>query len=380
MSRFLAAVLKDNLLGCPFVSDRKCNPLAAPLIAAGGSFLSGLVGGLFGSSSQSSANETNLEIARMNNEVQKQLAREANQQSQQQFIANMNWLREQYYDTDKVRRDVEAYKAAGLNPYALAGNSATTVGSVGTPGMSDFKVANTEAGHVDPFFLDTHDFSQGISSAVDAYFQNQLVNAQSENLSADSQQKQIDNMTRWMENISRIRLTLAEGDKMLSDKNVSDETKKSIELQNKYLRKQIKVYTKQMSALAAQPQKNNELMDAQMDQLQSQAAVNRMQLDAVRANIRLTESQIDAIYAEIKQKWQMVKNDTRLANASEREKAQSVIHMLNQDAAAFEQIGIDKELVGSQKFRNYISGVVEGIVGSAGLLFGGRSIFAKLKR
>lgn len=363
-------VLKDSLLDCPFVSKVKSSSNFG-LLSIGLPFIGGLVDNLFGSSNQSSANETNLEMTRMNNEVQKQLAREANELSSQQFNRNMSWLREQYYDDDKVRRDVEAYKRAGLNPYALAGNTATTVGSVGSPSMPDYKVADTQSGRVEPFFPD---FSDGVSHALDAYFQNQLVTSQSHNLDADSQQKQIDNLTRLMDNLSRIRLTMAEGDKMLADSNVSKETKESIILQNKYLRKQIKVYTKQMSALMEQPYKSNEVLDAQVDSLTSEAALNRMVMLATHYKINLDKAKIDAIYAEIKQKWQMVENDTRLTDASVNEKANAVIHMLNQDAAAFESIGIDRELVGSQKWKNYISGAVEGLAAGFGLSFGLKSI------
>lgn len=377
MKNLFRLVLTENLFGSPFVPKVKLiDPLTMSGIIAGGNFLSGLVGNLFGSSAQSSTNATNLEITRMNNEVQKQLAREANEQSMQIFNRNLNWLREQYYDTDKVRRDVQAYKAAGLNPYALAGNTATTVGSVGAPGMPDIKVPNTEAGHVEPFFMDTEPFQQAFSQGVDAYFQNRLIGSQSENVQADTQQKQIDNMTRWMENLSRLRLTMAEGDKMLSDKNVSDATKDSIRLQNKYLRKQIKVYSKQMNALASQPYKQNDVLDSQFESNMSQAAVNYMEVQAKQAGIKLTEAQIFSVYESVKQAWKSIENDTKLANATVKEKAQAIVHMLNSDAAQFESIGIDKELVGSQKFKNYLSGAVESIVAGVGAYVG----FKGLKR
>lgn len=374
MKNLVRLVLTESLLGSPFVPQKKCNPLAVPLIEAGGAVLSGLVGGLFGSSSQSSANATNLEITRMNNEVQKQLAREANEQSMQIFNRNMDWLREQYYDTDKVRRDVQAYKAAGLNPYALAGNTATSVGSVGSPGMPDIKVPNTEAGHVEPFFLDTEPFQQAFTQGIDAYFQNQLIGSQSENVQADTQQKQIDNATRMMENISRIRLTMAEGDKMLIDKDVSEETKKSIRLQNKYLRKQIKVFSKQMSALASQPYKQNDVLDSQFEANMSQAAVNYMEMRAKQVGIELTQAQIYSVYESVKQAWQSVNNDSRLVNATEKEKAQAVISMVNRDAAEFESIGINRDLVGSQKWRNYITGAVEGLATGVGAYVGFRGL------
>lgn len=370
MFKFIKLVLKDNLLGCPFVPDRRfiIDPFFGSALIGGSGLLSSLVGGLLGSSSQSSANDTNLEITRMNNEVQKQLAREANEQSMLQFNRNMNWLREQYYDTDKVRRDVEAYQRAGLNPYTLAGNTATTVGSVGSPSMSDFKVADTQSGHVEPYFPDLSDFASGLSNAVGSYFQNSLIDSQEQNINADTQQKSIDNVTRVMENLSKIRLTMAEGDKLLVDKSVSEETKKSIKLQNDYLRKQMKVYTKQMSALMKQPYKQNDVLDAEREQLASQTALNYMHVQAVSANIDLTNAQIYSIFQSVKQKWQEVNNDTRLTDASVQEKAQAVVHMLNQDAAVFEEIGISKSLVVSQKFKNYISGIVEG-AGSALMMY-----------
>ena len=66
------------------------NPLVgAGLISAG----SNLVGGIFGGSAQSSANKTNLKIARENNAANQQLQKDQNEWNLQQ------WNRENQYNS-----------------------------------------------------------------------------------------------------------------------------------------------------------------------------------------------------------------------------------------------------------------------------------------
>ena len=76
---------------------RKCNPISAPLlggiIQGGSGVLGSLLGGLFGSSSQNSANKTNLKIAQMNNEFNERMM-----QKQMDYNTDM-WNKQNEYNT-----------------------------------------------------------------------------------------------------------------------------------------------------------------------------------------------------------------------------------------------------------------------------------------
>ena len=90
------------------------NPLVgAGLISAG----SNVVGGLFGAAAQSSANKTNLRIARENNAANQQLQRDQNNWNLQQ------WNRENEYNSASSQR--QRLQAAGYNPALAVAQVAT---------------------------------------------------------------------------------------------------------------------------------------------------------------------------------------------------------------------------------------------------------------
>lgn len=183
----------------PLGLNRKSEPFSLGAAALLGG--SSLLGGILGLSSQKSANEMNLQMNRETNQMNYQIAKEANDLSQAQFIQNMNWLKEQYYDTDQYSRLVQSLHKAGLNP-ALALGNVSPVGSVGSPSSSNFHAAQMEAGHVDPLSYDA--LSDGFSSAVNAYYDNQLKSEQSANIGADTKTKWINNQTQGIENLMRL--------------------------------------------------------------------------------------------------------------------------------------------------------------------------------
>lgn len=91
-----------------------------------------VIGGLFGSSNNSSTNSTNVKIANMNNAAQKQLQDE-------QLAWNLEqWERNNEYN--KPSAQMQRYRDAGLNPYLMmqgqqgaAGNSAAPASGVQPP-------------------------------------------------------------------------------------------------------------------------------------------------------------------------------------------------------------------------------------------------------
>lgn len=98
--------------------------LAGGLIAAGGS----LLGGLFSSSGQKSANETNMQIA----------------ESQNQWNIDQ-WNRENEYNTPSAQ--IQRLKDAGLNPNLMYGNASSGTLSASSPRAVGATVSNAQAGH-----------------------------------------------------------------------------------------------------------------------------------------------------------------------------------------------------------------------------------------
>lgn len=95
--------------------------LGAALIGGGAS----LLGSLFGSAGQSSANRTNLQIARETNQMQKQLQDEQNAWNLEQ------WNRNNQYNTPSAQMD--RYRSAGLNPYLMMSGGAAGSGNSQSP-------------------------------------------------------------------------------------------------------------------------------------------------------------------------------------------------------------------------------------------------------
>ena len=78
---------------------------------------SNLVSGIFGASAQSSANKTNLKIARENNAANQQLQKDQNEWNLKQ------WNRENQYNSASSQR--QRLQDAGYNPFLATGQVAT---------------------------------------------------------------------------------------------------------------------------------------------------------------------------------------------------------------------------------------------------------------
>lgn len=190
MLRYVNLVLKDNLCDCPFVPSKKCNPAiaaAAPYIA-GGSALSSLIGGIFGSSSNSSANKTNLEIARMNQQSQ----REANAMNERLFNTSMAynsrmWDKQNEYNLPI--NQVNRLLAAGINPVTAFGQPAEA-GSLTAP-----NAPNIEAATLD-YQQKPYDISGAFQGAVNAFTQSRLASSAIEKQREETHGITLDNVEK----------------------------------------------------------------------------------------------------------------------------------------------------------------------------------------
>lgn len=136
---------------------RKCNPISAPIlggiIQGGSGVLGSLLGGIFGSSSQNSANKTNLKIAQMNNEFNERMM-----QKQMDYNTDM-WNKQNEYNTASAQ--VQRLRDAGLNPYLMMSNGSQigTASSANSPSMA------SASGNPN---IQAYDPSIGIASGVNA--------------------------------------------------------------------------------------------------------------------------------------------------------------------------------------------------------------------
>lgn len=160
--------LGGTIDSCPFAPRGKMAIAEGTALALGAG--ASLLGNVLGFGSSQSANKTNMEIARLNNEAQMKML-----QSQQAYNEQM-WNKQNEYNLPK--NQVQRLLAAGINPSAVFGSgSVSEAGSLTAPSMPSLQQA-----HVSPYNPDL----SGVGQAVNSYFQNQLVNAEKKRTNAET--------------------------------------------------------------------------------------------------------------------------------------------------------------------------------------------------
>lgn len=167
MSRLYNCVM-GSVDGCPYAPRSKAIPWI-PIVTAGANALGSIANTIFGSKSQESANETNLEIARMNNEQAYKMFKEQNA-----FNEDM-WNKQNLYNDPSNQAD--RLKRAGINPAAVFGNGSVTPASQ----LMSAHAPSLQQGHVNPYQPNL-----GLGEAANAFVQSQLVNSQRAKLDAET--------------------------------------------------------------------------------------------------------------------------------------------------------------------------------------------------
>lgn len=152
-------------------------PLTADGLISG---VSNLISGLFGSSSQSKANATNLQIARETNELNRQLY-----EDQKAFTVDM-WNKNNEYNDPSAQMD--RLRSAGINPFMGVGNMTNTSSMPSTPSPSPMQGAT-----VQPETSFAQSLFGGISAGIQQYMSAKLADAQIRNVQADTAGKIIGN-------------------------------------------------------------------------------------------------------------------------------------------------------------------------------------------
>nr|DAN44684.1 MAG TPA: DNA pilot protein VP2 [Microviridae sp.] len=147
------------------------DPLLGSALISGAS---SLLGGLFGSGAQSSANRTNLQIARETNQMQYQMFQEQNAFNERMY----NQM--QQYNTPAAQ--MQRYNDAGINPYIAAGNVQSGNAQSALQSAQPLQLHTAQVQPVDAF---KDSFSQ-IGNVISQYAQNELALSQAQKNRAEA--------------------------------------------------------------------------------------------------------------------------------------------------------------------------------------------------
>lgn len=239
--------------------------MPVPAIIAGGAALgSALMSGLFGSSSQKSANETNIMLTRETNAQNRELYEmEAARQNQWNERQYEEYWKQRAYDSPANQR--AQYEQAGVNPYFALSNIQTgqAAGSTPTPTGSATPPSMVPA-HVEPY--DPSEVimqgGHGVAAAVNSYFDNKYK-------AAETERTMIENLTRYDESISRIKEAYSR-----VNKNSAEAAQ---------MRTQLEILQKAKTDIIASYSKSNKVLDEQAKDLQGSQNERRERTQLIAA-------------------------------------------------------------------------------------------------
>lgn len=245
-------------------------PFLGGLISGIGSVVGSLIGGKSASDAQASANETNMQIAQMNNEfnermMEKQIAyNRENQQVQNQ------WSEDMYNKYNSPQSQVEQMKKAGLNPYTQ-GNS--PIGANQT---------SSQAGGINPPTATPVQVSP-VTGMADALRNASSMLLQLPLLTAETEGKKLDNVGKTIDNDFKVALTQAKLDNLVHSTN-------NFKLKNTFQELSNNMFQRTFDMEVERKEMQNKLLDIQIQE----------------ASARLIQEEVLAKYAE-KEKLQQLK-------------------------------------------------------------------------
>lgn len=251
-------VLKSGATGA--ATGGALGGIPGALIGAGAGIVGDLLGGLFGKSSQSSANKANIQMQRETNELNYKMFQE-----QQQNAWDM-WNANNAYNTPENQRKL--LESAGYNPSLLSPgvSSATPINAPGAPGA---QVGNP--------LIPEDAFGKSVSSSVGMGAQTfaQLMSAEKDR--QDSVSVGIDNLTKGARNEAQLRLLGDEHNANEIANFVAESTKegriKAIDLANN-------------------------VMDSTIEKIDAEKLKVEAERSLVESNISLNEQQIKTLAAQ----------------------------------------------------------------------------------
>ena len=245
------------------------------------------LGNVLGFSSASSANKTNLQIARENNQAQRELFHE-----QMAYNTDM-WNKQNQYNLPV--NQVQRLLAAGINPAAVYGNGTMSeAGQLTAP-----SAPNLQQAHVSPYEFDF----TGVSQAVNAYYQNQLINAQKKKTNAETQHTEFMTMEANKKLLPSLELLRNQAKK---EGILGDLARQQLEYANRSFDLNIRQLTNDIRAQDDQ----HRFMQHQTENMKLQNALMEIQ---VAYAPHLNDAQLNQYYATVNQ----IKAQIGLINANE---------------------------------------------------------------
>lgn len=147
---------------------------AAAAITAAGALGASILGGIFSSSSQRSANQTNLEIAK-----------ETNQQNKELFNQQLAWAEDMWNKTNEwnsPQNQMAMLRKAGINP--ALGSEWQTTSQPGTPSAPTMQGATMQP-------VDYSWIGNSINTGVNAFYNNNLTNEVTRKTSGEAMQAKV---------------------------------------------------------------------------------------------------------------------------------------------------------------------------------------------
>lgn len=168
-------------------------------IGAGVSALTGIGSSLANKHSVDKTNETNMQIAQMNNEWSEKMM-----EKQMAYNTEM-W--EKVADYNSLPNKMNQAREAGVNPYmALGGNA---FGSISAPSANSVSLPSPSQVQAQPAQYDFSSVSSSVLAGMDLYQKSQLMKSQQSNIDASTDQLRIENKYRGMKLVSEIAEKMA---------------------------------------------------------------------------------------------------------------------------------------------------------------------------
>lgn len=179
--------------------------IGAALISGG----AGLLGSVFNAHAQNKNNQTQRDIAQMNNEYNYRMFNEQNQWNLEQ------WQRENEYNTPLAQR--QRFEDAGINPYMAMGNM--------TAGNAQGNVTSAVPQPAEfPNIIPVTALGEGIQQSINQGIAAYSASAQVEKTLAEAKLADIDGKTRLAENIQRLKKMGAETEAQLLENSYQFDT------------------------------------------------------------------------------------------------------------------------------------------------------------
>lgn len=286
-------VLMSPIFSGSYVPNKKCiDPITAGAgISALGGVANTVLSGIFGNA----ANKANIRMQRETNAQNYQMFKE-----QQAYNLDM-WNKQNEYNLPA--NQVQRLLAAGINPSAVFGSgSVTPAGEINTGNPPNMVAPRVQNPLPNP--------NLGVGDAANAYFQNQLLNANSDKASADAAISRINAEYRATEIVSNLYEQMSRVSKNLQDVKVGSAQYGLLLRQKEDLQNRINLFNDTREELVRREKLQNDVMKNQAENLLADSTLKRAQTQyqniVMMLYPKITSAQLNVMSAQFSDLMQSV--------------------------------------------------------------------------